>query len=121
MDWLQNTYHSKHIDPKHAHYCCKTNMAICHKNLGPLCKLITFCEMDVDIPAESVEFILKEQKTWKKFREKKNNADYHYLHYRSKLVNTLLHHYHNNVISHYQYRNSILIRDNQFIVIIAQH
>ena len=41
-------------------------MAICRKNLGPLWKLITLGEMDVDIPAEAVEFMLKEQETWKK-------------------------------------------------------
>ena len=76
-------YRSKRIDLKHAHYCCKTNMAICHKNLGPLWKLIILCEMGVDIPAEAVEFMLKEQKTWKKLQEKRNKADY--LHYRSKL------------------------------------
>ena len=57
-------YRSKCIDLKHAHYYCKTNMAICHKNLGPLWKLIIFCEMGVDIPAEAIEFMLKEQKTW---------------------------------------------------------
>ena len=56
-------YRSKRIDLKHAHYCCKTNMAICHKNLGPLWKFITLCEMGVDIPAEAVEFMLKEQET----------------------------------------------------------
>ena len=39
--------------------------------------------MGVDIPADAVEFMLKEQETWKKLREKRNNADY--LHYRSKL------------------------------------
>ena len=76
-------YRSKRIDLKHAHYCCKTNMVICHKNLGPLWKLITLCEMGVDIPAEAVEFMLKEQETWKKLREKRNKADY--LHYRSRL------------------------------------
>ena len=51
-------------------------MAICHKNLGPLWKLIILCEMGVDIPAEAVEFMLKKQKTWKKLREKRNKADY---------------------------------------------
>ena len=37
------------------------------------------------------------------------------------MVNTLLHHYRDNVISHYRYHDIILIRDNLFIVIIAQH
>ena len=37
------------------------------------------------------------------------------------MVNTLVHYYRDNVISHYRYRDSILIRDNRFIVIIAQH
>ena len=76
-------YRNKRTDLKHAHYCCKTNMAICHKNLGPLWKLIALCEMGVDIPAEAVGFMLREQDTWKKLREKRKKADY--LHYRSKL------------------------------------
>ena len=33
----------------------------------------------------------------------------------------MLHLYHNNVISHYCYYDSILICDNRFIIIIAQH
>ena len=37
------------------------------------------------------------------------------------MVNTLLQYYRDNVISYYRYRDSILIRDNRFIVIIAQH
>ena len=37
------------------------------------------------------------------------------------MVNTLLHHYRDNLINHYRYRDNILIRDNRFIVIIAQH
>ena len=40
-------------------------------------------EMGVDIPADAVEFMLKEQETWKNLWKKKNKADY--LHYRSKL------------------------------------
>ena len=68
-------YYSKRIGLKHAHYGCKTNMAICHKNLGPLWKLIVLSEMGVDIPADAVEFMLKEQETWKKLREKRSNAD----------------------------------------------
>ena len=38
-------YCSKRLDLKCAHYCCKTNMAICYKNLGPLWKLIMLSEM----------------------------------------------------------------------------
>ena len=33
----------------------------------------------------------------------------------------MLHHCQDNVISHYHYPDSILIRDNRFIIIIAQH
>ena len=33
----------------------------------------------------------------------------------------MLHHCHDNVISHYRYPDSILICDNRFIIIIAQH
>ena len=76
-------YCSKRIDLKHAHYCCKTNMAIRHKKLGPLWKLIVLSEMGVDIHADAVKFMLKEHKTWKRLWQKRNNADY--LHYRSKL------------------------------------
>ena len=38
-------YRGKRIDLGPAHYCCKTNMAVCHKNLGPIWKLICLCEM----------------------------------------------------------------------------
>ena len=40
------------------------------------------------------------------------------------MVNTLFHYYRDNVINYYRYRDSVLIRDNRFIVIIiiiAQH
>ena len=29
-------YRGKRIDLAHTHYCTKTNMAVCHKNLGPI-------------------------------------------------------------------------------------
>ena len=38
-------YCGKRIDLGPAHYRCKTNMAVCHKNLGPIWKLICLCEM----------------------------------------------------------------------------
>ena len=40
----------KRIDLGLTHYCCKTNMVACHKNLGPKWKLICLCEMGVDVP-----------------------------------------------------------------------
>ena len=54
-------YRSKQIDLLHTHYCCKTNMAVCHKNLGPIWKIICLCEMGVDIPEVAVSAILNEQ------------------------------------------------------------
>ena len=48
-------YRNKCTDLKHAHYCCKTNKAICIKNLGPPWKLIACYEMFVGIPTEAVE------------------------------------------------------------------
>ena len=62
---------------KHAYYCWN------NKTLGPLWKLITLCEMGVDVPAKAVEFMLRKQDSWKKLREKRKKADY--LHYRNKL------------------------------------
>ena len=38
-------HHGKRIDLGPAHYCCKINVAVCHKNLGPIWKLICLCEM----------------------------------------------------------------------------
>ena len=57
---------NKCTDLKHAHYCCKTNMDICHKNLGPLWKLIALHKMGVDIPAEAVGFMAREQESSRK-------------------------------------------------------
>ena len=45
-------YRGKQIDLLSNHYRCKTNMAVCHKNLGPIWKLICLCEMGVDIPED---------------------------------------------------------------------
>jgi len=56
-------YSGKRIDLEHAHYCCKTNMAVCPKNLGPVWKLICLCKMGVDVPKEAVSAILDEQCT----------------------------------------------------------
>ena len=33
-------------------------MAVCHKNLSPIWKVICFCEMGVDIPEAAVSAIL---------------------------------------------------------------
>ena len=55
-------YRGKRIDLHSTHYCCKTNMAVCYKNLGPIWKLICLCEMGVDIPEHALSAILDEQK-----------------------------------------------------------
>lgn len=74
-------YRGKRIDLLSTHYCCKTNMAVCHKNLGPIWKLICLCEMGVDIPEDALSTILNEQKLWEQSRERRNQSG-HY-HYRS--------------------------------------
>ena len=74
-------YRGKRIDLGHAHYCCKTNMAVCHKNLGPIWKLICLCEMGADVPEEAVSAILDEQSTWEYYRQRRNKSVYY--HYRS--------------------------------------
>ena len=74
-------YRGKQIDILSTHYCCKTNMAVCHKNLGPIWKLICLCEMGVDIPEDALSTILNEQKLWEYSRERRNQSK-HY-HYRS--------------------------------------
>ena len=74
-------YRGKRIDILSTHYCCKTNMAVCHKNLGPIWKLICLCEMGVDIPEDALSTILNEQKLWEHSRERRNQSK-HY-HYRS--------------------------------------
>ena len=72
-------YRGKRIDLLTTHYCCKTNMAVCHKNLGPIWKLICLCEMGVDIPEEALSTILNEQKLWDHSRERRNQSKhYHY-------------------------------------------
>jgi len=53
-------YCGKRIYLEHTHYYCKTNMAICHKNLGPILKLISLCKMSV-LPEQAVSAILAEQ------------------------------------------------------------
>jgi len=54
-------------------------MAVCHKNLRPVWKLICLCEMGVDVPKEAVPAILDEQSTWEYYRHRRNkNAYYHY-------------------------------------------
>ena len=74
-------YYGKRIDLLTTHYCCKTNMAVCHKNLGPIWKLICLCEMVVDIPEDPMSAISNEQKLWDHSREQRNQSE-HY-HYRS--------------------------------------
>ena len=72
-------YRGKRIDLLSTHYCCKTNMAVCHKNLGPIWKLICQCEMGVDIPEDALSTILNEQKLWEHSRERRNQSKhYHY-------------------------------------------
>ena len=38
-------YRNKRTDLNTIHYWCKTNMTICHKNLGSIWKLICMCDM----------------------------------------------------------------------------
>ena len=70
-------YWGKRVDLAHTHYCTKTNMAVCHKNLGPIWKIICLCEMGVDIPEAAVSAILDEQQLWSKQRERRNQTDYY--------------------------------------------
>ena len=74
-------YRNKKVDLNTVHYCCKTNMAICHKNLGPIWKLICMCEMGIDVPESALQYILGEQNLWTSQR-KRRNSDLH-RHYRS--------------------------------------
>ena len=71
----------KRIDLFTTHYCCKTNMVVCHKNLSPIWKLICLCEMGMDIPEDALSAILNEQKLWDHSHERRNQSE-HY-HYRS--------------------------------------
>ncbi|XP_065887754.1 uncharacterized protein [Dysidea avara] len=48
--FLALVYRGKRIDLHHTHYTCKTNMAICHKDIGPLWKLACLWSMGVDVP-----------------------------------------------------------------------
>ena len=70
-------YRGKRVDLAHTHYCTKTNMAVCHKNLGPIWKVICLCEMGVDIPEAAVSAILDEQLLWSKQRERRNQSEYY--------------------------------------------
>ena len=80
-------YRGKRIDFLTTHYCCKTNMAVCHKNLGPIWKLICLCEMGVDIPEDALSAILNEQKLWDHSRERRNQSEhYHYRSLRKQVV-----------------------------------
>ena len=63
------------------HYCCKTNMAICHKNLGPIWKIICMRAMGIQMPGNAVQYILSEHILWSGQR-KHRNSDLHH-HYRS--------------------------------------
>ncbi|XP_070564058.1 uncharacterized protein [Ptychodera flava] len=57
-------YRDKRINLGHTHYCLKTDMAILHKNIGPIWKLLVFMEMDIAVPDHAVSSILEEQKEW---------------------------------------------------------
>jgi hypothetical protein len=59
-------YRSKRTDLGHVHYVCKTNMAICHKNLGPIWKVFALKRMGVEIPYAAVDSIMKAQVEWNK-------------------------------------------------------
>ena len=67
-------YRGKRIDLHSIHYCSKTNMAVCHKSLGPIWKFICLCEMGVDIPEHALSAILDEQKLWEHSREWRNQS-----------------------------------------------
>ena len=80
-------YCGKRIDLLTTYYCCKTNMAVCHKNLGPIWKLICLCEMGVDIPVDALSAILNEQKLWDHSHERRNQSEhYHYRSLRKQVV-----------------------------------
>ena len=77
-------YRGNRVDLAHTHYYTKTNMAVCHKNLGPIWKVICLCEMGVDIPEaavsailDAVSAILDEQLLWSKQRERRNQSEYY--------------------------------------------
>ena len=76
---LAAKYCSKRIDLLTTHYCCKTKMGVCHKNLAPTWMLICLCEMGVDIPEDALSAILNEQKLWDHSREWRNQSE-HYHH-----------------------------------------
>ncbi|XP_065913159.1 uncharacterized protein [Dysidea avara] len=69
-------YRGKRIDLHHAHYTCKTNMAICHKNIGPLWKLVCLWSMGVDVPQSAVTTIMKDHRQWQKQQEKRHTENY---------------------------------------------
>jgi len=77
---LDLKYRNKRTDLNTMHYC-KMNMAICHKNLGPIWKLICKCEMGMDVPQNAIKYLLSEQNTWSGRRKRRNSDVYH--HYRS--------------------------------------
>lgn len=47
---LSLMYRDKRTDLGHRHYICKTNMATCHKNIGPVWKVICCLRMGVPMP-----------------------------------------------------------------------
>jgi len=71
-------YHNKKIDLSTVHYCCKTNMAICHKNLGPIWKLICMCEIGMDMPENAVQYMLGELNAWINQCKCRNSDLYHH-------------------------------------------
>jgi len=72
-------YRNKKVDLNTIHYCCNTNMAICHKNLGPIWKIICMCAMGIQMPENVVLYIISEQILW---NGQCRNSDL-YRHYRS--------------------------------------
>ncbi|XP_070546133.1 uncharacterized protein [Ptychodera flava] len=58
-------YRDKRIYLGHKHYCMKTDMAILHKNIGPIWKLLLFLYLEVDVPETAVRAVLEQQRQWR--------------------------------------------------------
>ncbi|XP_065915443.1 uncharacterized protein [Dysidea avara] len=69
-------YRGKKVDLHHSHYICKTNMAICHKNLGPLWKVLCLWMMEVDVPFPGVAAIFKEHVNWQRLHTRRGTPEY---------------------------------------------
>ena len=70
---LELKYQNKRTDLNTIHYCCKTNRATCHKNLGPICILICKCETCIDVLQNAIKYMLSEQNAWSSQRKRRNS------------------------------------------------